>query len=1180
MNRKTILTESQSRALNYKTHLSVTANAGSGKTFILTKRFIEIILNENVSLNEIAAITFTEKAASELYAKIASALDAVELDGLSNEKRRKIESLQRQLVSANISTIHSFCADLLRQYPVEANIDAAFSPIDANASKELQELSIEEVIQEQIENSSDELSVKHLIRLFGSINALSIQMQEMMDKRNKIQLLRDEIYSKSDEDILNILFAKYWTKLDQIFFKLLPALILALQVIKEEFLPSKTAERDELNSLLPKLNSTAHLKEKLLFTKIFLPKILTKDNTFRKKYLSQNAYSNCIYEISVIEEIAELLCSIEIWEKITEKDFESFRTAKNILRLFNRILNAYESKKYDSGMLDYEDLLIKTSSLLQNENVRVNLSNRFRYLMIDEYQDTNSLQYDIFLPILDELKKGNLFVVGDEKQSIYKFREAELEVFAKTKEMIEQSVDSEAIITLPESFRMSPRLCAFNNRLFKILFSDANYLYNEVEYSELICARNDKVESDIGFLICREENEKSEAELIANKILELHIEKQTAFGSIVILSPKRKYFSEIETALQAKYIPFSVVGGIGFFQIQLTLDVFNLFSFFLNKKNDVALIGILRSPFFNYSDEDIFNISLRTGESFWDKLKSASQQNASAGKAVALLEKYSQLILSKDVVFVLRNISAETNFLSVFSARTNAELNISNFEKIISLTQSFFSQGMKTLYDYVDFLKESVKQTKDEGQARTAENSDTVKIMTIHQSKGLQFENVFIAASHETPRMESARAKSIAVDREFGILTKLPADNDFFNSYESTPVLSLHDFIEEKKTIAEYKRLLYVAATRAQNNLFICGTLAKEPKRNSFLKFIGDSLKIDFSSDSTQKLFEDIKLSHADADAYKLEIKKIELNLSVQSVLSEFPPHQLEVNVANDFSANLEVLTDVQEDEIISATKVAIFNECPTKYYLTYELGYSPLLQFNNSETVDGELLNDISERIENIDSDEHRAFSISPQFRGELIHRILELELPPDEIEKWVVEQLISGESQNNQTIVDEIFRTLANFYQSDIHKEISLKENYKKEYQIYLRMNDYYLFGIIDKLIIEENRVWIIDYKTDRIKPGEIEKKRERYFTQLKFYSLLAAKYFPAVQNFRGSVIFLENPENLLEFNLSKSEALKFEEHISKVVHAVRMNSFAKNFNHCNDCFFSDEKNRCILP
>jgi ATP-dependent helicase/nuclease subunit A len=180
------LTPQQKEAIGYKTHISLTANAGSGKTFVLSKRFVEIFLNEDIDLGSIVAITFTDKAAGELNRKIAGEVDERILSETDLQKKRKLESLRRQLVSANISTIHSFCINILKEFSPEAGIDANFNPIDQNMSGELIELSVEETINNLIENTEYSQELKYLIRFFGSKKIFTGQLENSIHKRRII----------------------------------------------------------------------------------------------------------------------------------------------------------------------------------------------------------------------------------------------------------------------------------------------------------------------------------------------------------------------------------------------------------------------------------------------------------------------------------------------------------------------------------------------------------------------------------------------------------------------------------------------------------------------------------------------------------------------------------------------------------------------------------------------------------------------------------------------------------------------------------------------------------------------------------------------------------------------------------------------------------------------------------
>lgn len=192
------LTPNQQKALDYTNHISLTANAGSGKTFVLSKRFIEIVLKEKIPLTRIVAITFTDKAASELYKKISEQIEELLIASQDRQETKQLESMRRQLISSNISTIHSFCMNILREFPVEAELDANFILIDEKLSLELIELSIEKIIRESLNNEDGE-RVKMLIRMFSSKNILEVELKTLVKNFTKVLFIEDKIYGLSTE---------------------------------------------------------------------------------------------------------------------------------------------------------------------------------------------------------------------------------------------------------------------------------------------------------------------------------------------------------------------------------------------------------------------------------------------------------------------------------------------------------------------------------------------------------------------------------------------------------------------------------------------------------------------------------------------------------------------------------------------------------------------------------------------------------------------------------------------------------------------------------------------------------------------------------------------------------------------------------------------------------------------
>ncbi|MDH7603972.1 MAG: UvrD-helicase domain-containing protein, partial [Melioribacter sp.] len=204
-----MLTQYQQKALDYNSHILLSANAGSGKTFVLAKRFVNILLNDDVQLENLVAITFTDKAAGELNKKIANEID----ERIQNENdditRKKLESIRRQLVSANISTIHSFCVNVLREFAPEAKIDVNFNPIDQITADELLELSIDESLNNLILDKEYQDKLKYLIRFFGSKKILVQHLKTAIASRKIIEQHLKDLYTRTENEIANYFDKKF-----------------------------------------------------------------------------------------------------------------------------------------------------------------------------------------------------------------------------------------------------------------------------------------------------------------------------------------------------------------------------------------------------------------------------------------------------------------------------------------------------------------------------------------------------------------------------------------------------------------------------------------------------------------------------------------------------------------------------------------------------------------------------------------------------------------------------------------------------------------------------------------------------------------------------------------------------------------------------------------------------------
>jgi len=1183
----TNLTPHQARALDIEHSISLRANAGSGKTFVLAKRYLQIAIEGNVSLQKIAAITFTDKAAGELYKRIAEEIE----DKINTSKKKtdkiKLEKIRRQLVSANISTIHSFCINILKEFPVEAELDANFTPIDQTTAAELLELSVEETLRKKLEDSANE-EVKDLIRLFASKKNLVAQLHKLIDHRKIVLLLEQEIYKENIDQIADFfrdVFSEYFKI---VFLPLIENLINDLIKINDEVInDDPDNEPGKCTSILiNKLKNSFNPEKIIQLAQSINDTICTKGHTIRiSGYFRSDLRTDFEKEISRIENILNTFSKIKFDSNTRNVEHQLAQLGKYLINLFDDTIFLYDKKKKELGYIDYEDILLKTKEILKSDVVINSLSDKFSYLMVDEYQDTNELQYQIFMSILNDLKRGNLFVVGDEKQSIYRFRDAELEVFNKTNLDIIKKYGDDYIISLPDSFRMEPAICLFTNVLFQKLFNDPNKFYNEVEHSELICAKPVGMRGRVSIIIADGKSDINDAGLIAKKILCLINDDndEIDWKDIAVLVKKRRSFAELEKQFTHFNIPNKIIGGRGFFQRQCIYDIYNYFSFLLDNSNDAALVGILRSPFFSISDSKIFEISLNHGYSFWDKLLS-SNPDEELIFVVEQLKSNLTIAARQGSSFLLRKILEETNFIAVTASRKDSDQELANIEKLFKITNTFINQGFKTLYDYVNYLKDSINKLQAEAQAGMAVQLNAVSILTLHQSKGLEFPVVFLANCNDVSQNDFVKSKSITIDKTFGLLTKVPVNSNYFEEYESAPVLAVRDYIDGKKNLAEIKRLLYVGVTRAKKFLFISATSKGKDKfaSSSFMNLVFDGLKLEPGSEKIL-LEKKLKFLTKTKNKYENVTKKLKLTVPIireielKDEFIDIPHAQLQQK-----KYLLKNIPDYSKGEIISATKVAAYSQCAFKYNLIYKYGFSELYSDFRSFSRKDYYSRDLNEHLDEGDMQNYEdrsslVLNENADIQGKIIHKVLQKNIKVEQLEQFIfgeIESLYlslfeSGDAK--KTFCEDLIQIIKDYYKSSEYILLNNFKEYKNEFEIYLKADNYFLYGIIDKLIITETKIIIVDYKTDDIDKDGIEERAKYYLNQLKFYIYIVSRLYTKINEFEIRIVFLLHADNPYSVSFNRTEINGIEQDITLIIEGILKEEYPKNLSHCNDCGFS---------
>ncbi|MDQ1266245.1 MAG: ATP-dependent helicase/nuclease subunit, partial [Bacteroidota bacterium] len=551
-------TREQTIARSLDRHIALTANAGSGKTRVLVNRYVDLLL-AGVHPDEIIAITFTKKAAAEMLSRVAARIDNLYSNAETESDLKKLKYIREQLTGAKISTIHSFCAGLLRDYPIEAGVIPNFIELPAYDIIRMKNQAITETLEEWLDGFNPDKKIKAtgLIEKYG----LDFTKNNLESILNKPLILNDLIYLYTNNPIQNsaqsflikMIFSEVIKTLN--FIKLVTSSI-DRSKLKKDKLNNYNDINDKLNNissveLLDIMNKydiieSANNEQKIDNSREFdnneeqgkdrdkcfiaiLNKILeiikfyyTNEGELRKRDIQDKLLNNELIDIAPkYHEITKLITSYIEAGKNSEFENDLIKTAVILLEIAEDANEMIEEEKSYAGGLDFNDMLSKAHLLLQNLEVRQRILKKVKYILVDEFQDTDSLQYDIVKALIPSLENPdspvipNLFIVGDAKQSIYSFRNADVRVFNSARNDIrttnrifldkryikhEYKTDSEVIkpindaeaegdIALKASFRLQPVVAAFVNEICSTIMSDKKSDF-DVDYEPLVLARN------------------------------------------------------------------------------------------------------------------------------------------------------------------------------------------------------------------------------------------------------------------------------------------------------------------------------------------------------------------------------------------------------------------------------------------------------------------------------------------------------------------------------------------------------------------------------------------------------------------------------------------------------------------------------------------------------------------
>jgi ATP-dependent helicase/nuclease subunit A len=851
-----LTTEQQSAIDTRNASIALSAGAGCGKTHVLTARFLSHLDRENrdngepARLGQLIAITFTDAAAREMRTRIRGECFERLQSAQNDDEAQHWLRLLREIDAARISTIHAFCASLLRTYAAEAGLDPTFGVLDQSDADVLQYDVIDDVLREMLDESdADTLDLAAAYDL----RRVKQQVAELLGRRHDAAF--QDWLTATPEQVLTAWqdwheVAAFPNALTEIADAApIAELIDLLQSVTPEK-PAFIVARATLLELLPRLaeEEINEAELDLIRQSAQVQKICTA-----KDWSSADDYG--LYR-DACKNLRDTL------DKYRPKPFsadaarETAELGLALLKLTNRVAVEYDERKHAQGMLDFDDLLAAAHGLVtdsQNAALTEQLADDLRLLLVDEFQDTDHLQADLVRALCGAgFNTGRLFFVGDFKQSIYRFRGAEPKVFRDLREQVKKK----GRLPLTLNFRSQPQILHFVNALFCDAFG------RQAEPYERLDAKRDQVTEPpaIEFLWTEAPNKnnrrlpgaalearRQEATAIARRIRSLvdHSEQRPVvdrvtdeprrleLGDIAILFRTLGDVQVYEEALREYELDYYLVGGYAFYAQQEIYDVLNLLRAVASTADELSLAGVLRSPFFALTDETLFWLADTAGSInaglFGERLppQLSTEERTKAEAAAATLRQLRSIKDSVPIAALLEAALDRTGYDAVLLTEFLGERKLANLNKLVERARAADHGGMTDLDGFLTQLSQFVAREPKESLAATLpEASNVIRLMTIHHAKGLEFPLVVLPDLDRLPRFGVASA---ALHPTLGPLVPRPTDDE----REAATGISMFAALERREELEERKRMLYVATTRARDYLILSSSLEAFDKPTS-----------------------------------------------------------------------------------------------------------------------------------------------------------------------------------------------------------------------------------------------------------------------------------------------------------------------------------------------------------
>lgn len=996
-------------------NINYIASAGTGKTYNLICKVLEKILKEKISLKNILILTFTEKSATELkeklYEKIKNILTSPQV---SEDDKRKLHKELIFIDSGYIGTFHSVFLRLLKKYPEQSKIDNSFNIISNNLDSFL-DFTFEKWIEENFEkNENQKKQWQEIIKTFEGKSEkikeifiilyknrlklkpyevnLEKQKEEIETLQNQLKKLINKLF-KNYGDLLNEIKEEYNSK----FFKVSP---FDIRNVLEE---GKNVNLPNINDLFIFKNPQKLKKDEKIFYENQI-KPLKNDENFKK------------LEIQICKKI----------QKLKEKALDY--NANILLKKFFEYLEFVKELKNEEKLIDFNDILEKMLELIKNEEIKNNLKNNFKYIFIDEFQDTDNIQNQI----IESFSNQNIYVFGDPKQCIYTWRDADLNTYYK---FLDKNKFKDKV--LDTNYRSSQILVEFFNKLFS---SNTFLAHIDKRFKKPVKHKNEIQNSYVKLINLKTTKTKKE-ELIKQealytvKLIQDLLKENYKFSDIMILLRKNKQLKIFKEILAQHNIPIDATSSNNLFEKEEIKTIINILKLIEYPKRQLIFLKVLKSPLVFVDDLFLY----KNKESL--SLENIQNKNLEIIKEI-IKNKYNLTVEE-----IINEIYQKTDLLETYSLMLEGAKKVENLKKLKSIAKKKTLEGL-SLRDFILYMETNTHQEAEE----SFEN--TVKLLTMHKSKGLESKIVIIPlVSHEPWQIELNQVH-IKNGKPLLYFPKNKTVSKEIKTYEK-------DLKEEIKN--EQERLFYVAITRAKEKLIFIAS--GKPRTSSYISLLKE---VNYKINKEHVNFEKLQILPLEKKNLKIESENIQRKLQNIIKLEKEKLEKYEQALQNQrFRSVSQIMKEHQKEEEMKI----------------------PLSQNKEENTAiyTGILVHEILESLD------FNNFSLEKV--KELLNK-----------KKTIVPENIRG------TVSKNALKILQNFENSPLHDELRTSKILFRELPFTLYEKNAYIEGRIDIIYEKNGRIIVMDYKTNKY---ESKKEREKilstYKKQKEYYLKAVSKLYP---------------------------------------------------------------------